>query len=301
MAMPPNPLNRLWVQPDGVAQVSNLPYRRLPVGRRCPFGRICGLEIRDTAGWKPALRGLASGGFTLIEVVLAIGIAAGILMVVLFFYRQSEALRTALLEETSRIGAARLIMERLSLELSAARRCESFQQGLSGGADNLRFVRLDFPLSSCWTNTNQTSLVSAPVPTPFRLVSYSLVQSTNGSSGSGVVRSEEMLSKRTTPVLFTNADDGSLGGGASAATNGLAIGQIQFLRFRYYDGTNWLEAWSAPGLPAGIDVSLGVEPLPPELTVDEYPFETYRRIIYLPSHAAAGTLAQAAAGAKEGP
>jgi len=206
-----------------------------------------------------------------------------------------------LLEETSRIGAARLIMERLSLELSAARRCESFQQGLSGGADNLRFVRLDFPLSSCWTNTNQTSLVSAPVPTPFRLVSYSLVQSTNGSSGSGVVRSEEMLSKRTTPVLFTNADDGSLGGGASAATNGLAIGQIQFLRFRYYDGTNWLEAWSAPGLPAGIDVSLGVEPLPPELTVDEYPFETYRRIIYLPSHAAAGTLAQAAAGAKEGP
>ncbi len=231
--------------------------------------------------------------------MLAIGIAAGILMVVLFFYRQSEALRTDLLEETSRIAAARLIMERLSLELSAARRCESFQQGLSGGSDNLRFVRLDFPLLSSWTN--QTNLVSAPAPAPFRLVSYSLVQSTNGGSGSGLVRSEESLSRRTTPVVLTNEDDASAGGGNSAPTNGLAIEQLQFLRFRYYDGTNWLEAWSAPDLPVGIEVSLGVEPLPPELTADDYPFEVYRRVIYLPNHAAAGTLAQAVAGAKEGP
>jgi type II secretory pathway pseudopilin PulG len=250
-------------------------------------------------------------GFTLIEVVLAIGIAAGILMVVLFFYRQSEALRTELLDETSRIGAARLIMERLSLELSAARRFESLGQGLSGGADNLQFVRLDFPLASFWTN--QTNLVSAPAPVPYRLVSYSLVQSTNGSSGPGLVRSEESLSRRTTsallatstvlatPAPFTNEDDALPWGGNLAPTNGLAIGQLQFLRFRYYDGTNWLEAWSAPELPVGIEVSLGGEPLPPELTAEDYPFEVYRRVIYLPNHAAVGTLAQAAAGAKEGP
>ena len=275
-------VRRYWT-----SRAAEIPIRRdAPVCRRTPEEHLVNGPAR---------------GFTLIEVLLAIGIAAGILMVVLFFYRQSETLRTALLDETSRIGAARLIMDRLSLELSEARRCEFFQQGLSGGADNLRFVRLDFPVISSWTNTNQTSFVSAPAPTPFRLVSYSLVQSTNGSTGSGLVRSEQFLSKRTTPVLFTNEDDTSLGGGNSAPTNGLAIEQIQFLRFRYYDGTNWLEAWSAPGLPVGIDVSLGVEPLPPELTPDEYPFEAYRRIIYLPNHAAAGALAQAAAGAKEGP
>ena len=39
-----------------VAQVSNLLYRRLPVGRLYPRGRVCGLEIRDTADWKSALR-----------------------------------------------------------------------------------------------------------------------------------------------------------------------------------------------------------------------------------------------------
>ena len=38
---------------DFVAQISNLLFRRLPVGR--PFDRRegCGLEIRDTADWKP--------------------------------------------------------------------------------------------------------------------------------------------------------------------------------------------------------------------------------------------------------
>jgi hypothetical protein len=51
----------------------------------------------------------------------------------------------------------------------------------------------------------------------------------------------------------------------------------------------------------GIEVSLGVEPLPPELTAEDYPFEVYRRVIYLPNHTAGGTLAQAVAGAKEGP
>lgn len=260
----------------------------------------CQAERRCPAAGAPRAWKRGHRGFTLIEVVLAIGIAAGILMVVLFFYRQSEALRADLLEETSRIAAARLVMERLSLELSEARRCESFQQGLSGGSDNLRFVRLDFPLLSSWTN--QTNFVSAraPAPAPFRLVSYSLVQSTNGS-GSGLVRYEQSLSRMTNLVVLTNEDDASPGGGNSALTNGLAIEQLQFLRFRYYDGTNWLEAWAAPDLPLGIEVSLGAEPLPPELAADDYPFAVYRRVIYLPNHAAAGTLAQAVPGQKEGP
>ena len=40
-----------------VAQLSNLLYRRLPVGwRRKGRVNLCGLGIRDTAGWKSALR-----------------------------------------------------------------------------------------------------------------------------------------------------------------------------------------------------------------------------------------------------
>ncbi|MBI4324511.1 MAG: hypothetical protein HY674_04535 [Chloroflexi bacterium] len=40
-----------------VAQVSNLLYRRLPVGRASALSHVSGLEIRATADWKSALQG----------------------------------------------------------------------------------------------------------------------------------------------------------------------------------------------------------------------------------------------------
>src|SRR5664279_1009740 len=44
-----------WAGREIVAQISNLLCRRLPVGRPFEGGSGGGLEIRDTAGWKPAL------------------------------------------------------------------------------------------------------------------------------------------------------------------------------------------------------------------------------------------------------
>ena len=47
---------RRWRATVLVAQISNLLYRRLPVGRPPEVSSACGLEIRDTADWKSALR-----------------------------------------------------------------------------------------------------------------------------------------------------------------------------------------------------------------------------------------------------
>ena len=50
-----------------VAQISNLLYRRIPFGRppdhskTQEFSEAGGLEVRDSAGWKPALRGFSPG------------------------------------------------------------------------------------------------------------------------------------------------------------------------------------------------------------------------------------------------
>ena len=52
-----------------VAQVSNLLYRRLPVGKPVDRRHACGLEIRDTAGWKPALPWLGLSRSTFICVL----------------------------------------------------------------------------------------------------------------------------------------------------------------------------------------------------------------------------------------
>jgi len=47
-------------RPEGVAQTSSLLYRGFPIRRADRAGTACRLEVGDTAGWKPALRGLGS-------------------------------------------------------------------------------------------------------------------------------------------------------------------------------------------------------------------------------------------------
>jgi hypothetical protein len=103
---------------------------------------------------------------------------------------------------------------------------------------------------------------------------------------------EPMVTTDTT--LTTNTTSRTNAVAASATSRGaLAIGQAQFVRFRYWDGNSWLDGWDTPDLPVGVEVSLGLEPLPAEMTADEYPFELYRRVIYLPNHGPAHTAAAA--------
>jgi hypothetical protein len=124
-------------------------------------------------------------------------------------------------------------------------------------------------------------------------VSYSLVQDTNNPTDSGLLRSEVPLGQAANTnasLVPTNGlsasaaprDDASAG--ATPPRNGAVANQVQFVRFRYWDGSAWAEAWAGPDLPAGVEVSLGGDPLPPELPPDQYPFELYRRVFYLPNH-----------------
>ena len=221
-----------------------------------------------------------ANAFTLLEVLLAISIAAGMLAVVLFFYTQAANLRIHVFYETGRVSAVRLLLDRLTTELSHARHCGSLQAGLRGGADNIEFVRLDLPNVSGWTNSVDPAL--APPPSPFRLVRYAVLLSADGTNVTGLIRSEEPLLKKTVELV----DDEGL---ASTNTTVLRrspvpIDQIQFLQFRYWDGMLWTNSWNAAELPAGIEVSLGTEPLPEETTADEYPYELFRRVIFLPTH-----------------
>jgi type II secretory pathway pseudopilin PulG len=74
--------------------------------------------------------------FTLVEVILAISIAIGILVVALFFHSQASHLRAQLLDESDRIAAIRLVMERLTAELRSA--FEQPQYGFTGDATRPR-------------------------------------------------------------------------------------------------------------------------------------------------------------------
>ena len=223
----------------------------------------------------------SSGAFTLLEVLLAVAIAAGMLAIVLFFYTQAANLRVQLFYETSRISAARLLLDRLTTELSNARRCTSFQIGLHGGTDRIEFVRLDVPNSLWWTNSLDAA--SMTPSSPFRLIRYAALRSLGGTNISGLTRSEEPLVKKS----IEPAEEGEVSPTNSIPTrrSPAVIEQFQFIRFRYWNGTSWLDSWAAPELPYGVEVSLGAEPLPDGTSPDEYPYELFRRTIYLSGHA----------------
>jgi prepilin-type N-terminal cleavage/methylation domain-containing protein len=263
-------------QLDPVAAIMNVTR----VGRPCCAAAALENRLRGNAAPPGSWKG--ARGFTLLEVLLAVAIAAGMLTVVLFFYTQTANLRVQLFYEASKISAVRLLLDRLTADLSNARRCESLQVGLSGASDSLELVRLDIPSSFTWTNALATNTVTSTVP--FRLIRYATLRSLGETNVSGLTRSEDPLQRK--PVEFVADSDPSSTNGVPWRRAPMTIDQFSFLRFRYWNGSSWLDTWSAPELPAGVEVSLGAEPLPEETTPEEYPFELFRRVIYLPGHAA---------------
>jgi type II secretory pathway pseudopilin PulG len=223
-----------------------------------------------------------AAAFTLIEVILAIVIALGVLVVALYFYQQATNLRGQVIQETERIAAARLLMDRLTSELRGALPDWSLAPAFLGGSNNIQFIRADLPSFSAWTG-GTLGRSAAPV-TDLKRISYRL-ESSDGTNTGGVIRSEEPLLIRR---QLSAMDD--LGSSNSTAAAGAApvLEEIQYLQFRYWSGTNWQDTWSGSGSPAGVEVSLGAEPATNGMDMAEYPAEIFRRVIYLAANTPAG-------------
>jgi hypothetical protein len=74
--------------------------------------------------------------------------------------------------------------------------------------------------------------------------------------------------------------------------------QLQFLNFRFFDGSAWQGYWrmedpfgeSTPQtslLPMAVEITLGTEPKPEEMTVEDYLLEypTFQRMVFVPAGA----------------
>ncbi len=237
------------------------------------------IERRSDKTKRQRTRARSAAGFTLLEVLLAISIAIGLLVVVLYFYQQASDLRGQLLQETERVSTARLLMDRITSELRTARGHALFPDSFVGQSDFLQFIKTGLPSRSAWTGAPLGRAVAAD--SDLKLVSYGMggvADGTNSAAG-GLTRTERPLVQAKAVVSTQVWDD------AGSATNSgpaLLTAQVQYLRFRYWDGSAWQDSWSASGLPRGIEVSLGAEPLPEGATPDDYPSELYRRVIYLP-------------------
>ena len=235
-------------------------------------------------------------GFTLVEVILAILIICGIMTVLLYFYQRSAEVRLKALEETEFISTGRLLMEQITTELRTARLAEDQFMGLEGSSNSISFVCTGLPAPSRWlVDTNEPMRSSSA--TDLKQVYYGLSGGTNVFSSQGIERREKFLVS-TSPLLGTNVlemtnevalVDPQLTNAAGTnlvATLGRPLtDKVKFLQFRYWDGQEWLDSWADFDLPGGVEISLGREVMPEEATAEGYPYEIFRRVVFLPQSA----------------
>lgn len=222
--------------------------------------------------------------FTLVEVVLAVAIALGILLVLLYFYHQATNLRSQAIEQTETIAAARLVMDRITADLRVFKPESEWGRTFVGNANSIEFVKTDVPSFAAWTGG---TLGRADFPaTDLKVVKYWL-EPVGLTNGGGLVRSEEPLVRRRGTVVVEQ----------TVGTNGLpvlegppVIEELQYLKFRYWSGRAWMDSWSAAGGPRAVEISLAGEPLTNETTsveaaVDpevDSDVEVFRRVVCLP-------------------
>jgi hypothetical protein len=109
-----------------------------------------------------------------VEVILAIGIATGILVVALVFYNQAAHLRSQVIDEAERLSAVRLVMDRIAVDLRSA--FSQPQVGFTGTADSMIFVAARAPdlgnlqpgtaagSSLTWSGADLMAGAGTPVP-----------------------------------------------------------------------------------------------------------------------------------------
>src|SRR5690606_10735148 len=85
------------------------------------------------------------GGFTLLEVVLAVALSAGVLAALFVFHRQVLAMRGVLLEETQVLSAERILMDRLTGELRSAVPVSYYGLVFEGSDTHMVFHYTDVP------------------------------------------------------------------------------------------------------------------------------------------------------------
>jgi len=231
--------------------------------------------------------------FTLIEVILAIGLATALLLIALTFYQQAANLRTQILRSSQDLSAIRLTLDQIAFDLRAATPVPSVS--FIGGPNSVEFARMAPPS----TKPYSTNGIFA-APSLQRLTINALVSQTGTNlSVRGLSRTESPLFRAPAPDSFrssqsTNSLPDPPSNPASTSTNSPPEPQnrpfteaIHFLNFRYWNGASWQDSWFASAPPPGVEITLGADPLPDDATPETYPYERFRRVVLIPSGRAA--------------
>lgn len=232
------------------------------------------------------LRSRFRSAFTLIEILLAISIATGLLVVALMFYRQATELRGQILKESERLATVRMVMDRVVGDLQQARAGSGAGQVFQGDATSLSFMTATLPIPSAGPGAG--TIVGGADLVRISLSAVTALSGTN-TAVIGFLR-QEQSPESTASTESTGPDPRQLIRRPDLSfelTNRIAeptTEWIRFVRFRYWNGTGWQTGWTNTTPPSGVEVVLGTDPQPDDAdgSGDDYPYEQFRRVVYVP-------------------
>jgi hypothetical protein len=225
----------------------------------------------------PSPRDAGRRGLTLVEALLAITLAAGLMLAVLIFYDHVVGTRdefTGQMTQVAITAARRAAMARMTDELRAAITYPFLQVGLSGQVGQMEFITTGVPGKVAWA---VESISREPVEPEqdLRLVGYR-IRYVENEDGDLVAEGLERTVQKVIAVRV--AEEGEEIIGAVIAP------EFKFLALRYWDNEagEWLESWEGGDLPMAVEIVLGIEPLPEDMEPADYPYETFRRVVHVP-------------------
>ena len=243
--------------------------------------------------------------FTLVEVILAIGLATALLLIALVYYRQAADLRGQILRESERFSTLRLALDRLAGDLRAAQPHASPGNEFSGDSTSLRFIKAaltSLPKAE-ETNAGADNLANSTGADASDLVRVSFMTLTRADGTnveiSALDRTEEPLSPPSaSPSVPFSTNSLSLAlpdptnsppGQTHHFFEPFAEG-VRFVRFRYWNGTAWQDAWTNAAPPPGVEIVLAMQTLPNDAPPDTFPPVAFRRVVFLPGGVAQASL-----------
>jgi type II secretory pathway pseudopilin PulG len=220
------------------------------------------------------------GGFTLLEVILAVAIASGILFVALVLYHQAAQVRAQILEESDRLSSIRLALDRVASDLRTAQAVAAAGNEFVGDATSMRFARL--ALATPMTGLGDATVLNQ---TDWMRIFLMTTLQTNGTQivVGALNRREEPVRARSVlsesrPLGVTDA----LVNATNKAVETLSE-YVRFVRFRYWNGSGWASSWSNAMPPAGVEIVLSAEAMAEDAQPEALPPEPFRRVVYLPA------------------
>ena len=218
-------------------------------------------------------------GFTLVEVVLALGLIVLIAAMMFQFYATTLDMR----DRGKRTVESGYLAQRIAHQIAEeVRACNGFLTAMGPGISGTeRFISIQFVRIPDKKVYRRLSVTDDPPPAEcdIRQVQYYLAYEQDGEEmcdyedfgieapcNLGLVRREVKTPLQT---AFLDSDDRSV-------ALDLLSREIQYIRFRYFDGVDWLRDWdlgedaaNANSLPQAVEITVGYHSLPPPQEEEE--------------------------------